>query len=165
MDLNKYYKILGVKKESDFEEVKKSYQKLVIKYHPDRGGDPDKMAEINMAFYKIKNNFNLNNAPTNKESKSKSDYERIRTKLKCPNCHLGDVILVKNTKTGKGFFACSLDNCDYNGGPFNQEESLLKTIDYCPVTECGGITYEREGQYGKFRACSFFPITGCKAGR
>lgn len=167
MKKEKCYKILGLNEDASFNEVKKAYNKLVIKYHPDHGGDVNKMSEINMAFNKIKNSFNFNNPKSNQNSnsKQKSDYNKIITKLKCPKCHLGNVMLIKNTKTDKGFFACSLDNCDYDGGPFNQKESLIKTLDYCPNPECTGLTYERDGQYGKFRACTFFPKTGCKAGR
>jgi molecular chaperone DnaJ len=45
-----YYKILGVPRGASSEEIKKAYYKLAHKYHPDKGGDKEKMKEINEAF-------------------------------------------------------------------------------------------------------------------
>jgi len=45
-----YYKILGVAKNASQEEIKKAYYELAHKYHPDKGGDPEKFKEINEAY-------------------------------------------------------------------------------------------------------------------
>ena len=45
-----YYKILEVNKQSSFEEIKKSYKKLAVKNHPDKGGDPEKFKNISQAY-------------------------------------------------------------------------------------------------------------------
>lgn len=46
-----YYKILGVEKSANEEEIKKAYRKLAHKYHPDKsGGDESKFKEINEAY-------------------------------------------------------------------------------------------------------------------
>lgn len=54
MDYKDYYKVLGVSKTASQEEIKKSYRKLAVKYHPDKNkGDKaseDKFKEISEAY-------------------------------------------------------------------------------------------------------------------
>ena len=45
-----YYKILGIPRGASSEEIKKAYYKLAHRYHPDKGGDKEKMKEINQAY-------------------------------------------------------------------------------------------------------------------
>jgi len=45
-----YYKILGVSPQASQEEIRKAYYRLAHKYHPDKGGDPEKFKEINEAY-------------------------------------------------------------------------------------------------------------------
>lgn len=45
-----YYKTLGVEKGSSAEEIKKTYRKLSMKHHPDRGGDKATFQRINEAY-------------------------------------------------------------------------------------------------------------------
>ena len=47
-----YYKILGVKKDASFDEIREKYRKLSRQYHPDLNPDADLdvMAEINEAY-------------------------------------------------------------------------------------------------------------------
>ena len=45
-----YYKILGVEKNANKDEIKKSFRELSKKYHPDVGGDEDRFKEINEAY-------------------------------------------------------------------------------------------------------------------
>lgn len=53
-----YYKILGVDKSADADEIKKAYRKLAMKYHPDQNQDnPDaeaKFKELNEAYDVLK---------------------------------------------------------------------------------------------------------------
>lgn len=57
MDFKDYYSILGVSPQADLKEIKKTYQKLAKKYHPDvNPGDKqaeDKFKEINEAYHAI----------------------------------------------------------------------------------------------------------------
>ena len=45
-----YYEILGVPPDASPEEIRKAYYRLAHKYHPDKGGDPEKFKEINEAY-------------------------------------------------------------------------------------------------------------------
>jgi len=45
-----YYQILGIPKTASQEEIKRAYYALAHKYHPDKGGDMEKMKEINEAY-------------------------------------------------------------------------------------------------------------------
>jgi DnaJ-class molecular chaperone len=49
-----YYELLGVSKNSSSEEIKSAYKKLVMKHHPDRGGDAEFFKQINEAYDTLK---------------------------------------------------------------------------------------------------------------
>ena len=54
-----YYEVLGVSKDADIKEIKKSYRRLATKYHPDKNmGDKaseEKIKEINEAYETLSN--------------------------------------------------------------------------------------------------------------
>lgn len=50
-----YYKILYLKRNASIEEIKKSYRKLALKYHPDINKSPD----ANEAFLKIQEAYEI----------------------------------------------------------------------------------------------------------
>ena len=49
------YEVLAVPKSSSIEEIKIAYRLLAKKHHPDRGGDPKRIIEINQAWEVLKN--------------------------------------------------------------------------------------------------------------
>jgi molecular chaperone DnaJ len=48
--MKNYYEILGVSKDATPEEIKKTYRKLALEHHPDKGGDETKFKEIAVAY-------------------------------------------------------------------------------------------------------------------
>lgn len=47
------HQLLGVKPGASPEELKAAYRKQAMKYHPDRGGDPDKFKQISEAYSRL----------------------------------------------------------------------------------------------------------------
>lgn len=45
-----YYDILGVPHDATPEQIRQAFYKLAHRYHPDKGGDPEKFKEINEAY-------------------------------------------------------------------------------------------------------------------
>ena len=50
-----YYELLHVDKNATSEEIKKSYRKLAMKNHPDKGGDPELFQKITEAYEVLSN--------------------------------------------------------------------------------------------------------------
>ena len=48
VDSNKYYELLGVKKGATEDEIKKSFRKMALKAHPDKGGDAEVVGDMNL---------------------------------------------------------------------------------------------------------------------
>src|SRR6478609_8719120 len=50
-----YYEVLGVSKNASDDEIKKSFRRLAIQYHPDKeGGNEEKFKEVNEAYEVLK---------------------------------------------------------------------------------------------------------------
>jgi len=50
VDTTKLYGVLEVDKDADEKTIKKSYRKLCLKHHPDKGGDEQRFKEISAAY-------------------------------------------------------------------------------------------------------------------
>ena len=51
-----YYNILGIDKSASADDIKKSYRKLAMTHHPDKGGDEAKFKEISEAYEVLSDN-------------------------------------------------------------------------------------------------------------
>ncbi len=49
-----YYEVLGVSKTASADEIKKSFRRLAVEHHPDRGGNEEKFKELNEAYEVLK---------------------------------------------------------------------------------------------------------------
>lgn len=91
--------------------------------------------------------------------KNKNVYS-LKTKLKCPFCKTGDVMLkIIKSKNGKDIFKfleCSHSRCEWEGGPYYSKPELIDEIKICP--NCGNILYVADGKYGLYLKC----LNGCK---
>ncbi len=45
--------ILGLKPDADYEQIKRRFRELAKKYHPDLGGDSERMIELLDAYHKL----------------------------------------------------------------------------------------------------------------
>ena len=63
MRIAKYYQVLGLESDATYDQLKKRFRELSLKYHPDRNKSPDaekKFKQIYKAFTVIKNRMEKN---------------------------------------------------------------------------------------------------------
>ncbi|GEM_PF-4680727 len=159
---------------NESEKFKNQYQNLInqinqlkhvnlIKiYAPELKNEINQLTDVQNIFKDYQYLINLNNRgfKMNNNDGDKTEnksIEIIETKLTCPQCGEGNVILIISHKNGKEykFFRCSEDDCDWNGGFYNQDIDKIDQIENCP--SCDGIMYVKNGKKGPFMSCSKFP--------
>ena len=76
--LKNYYEILCVNENSSIDEIKRSYRKLSIKYHPDKdktNNDDKYFKKLTQAYEYITNNYKYQLNETNKETNKETTYK------------------------------------------------------------------------------------------
>lgn len=64
-----YYEILNLNKNASQDDIKKSFRKLSLKHHPDRGGDENEFKKINEAYENL-SDFKKKSTYDNKNAKN-----------------------------------------------------------------------------------------------
>jgi curved DNA-binding protein CbpA len=64
MARKEYYKILKINKDATLTEIKRAYRDLARQNHPDKGGDIEKMKDLNEAYEILR------------DDKKKDEYDR-----------------------------------------------------------------------------------------
>ena len=49
-ELPNYYEVFKIEKSSSTVDIKKAFRRMALKYHPDKGGDAEKMKLLNEAY-------------------------------------------------------------------------------------------------------------------
>ena len=121
----------------------------------------EKLIEIIPHFDFSDNDYNRLNLKAN------TGIETINTKLSCPNCKSGKVLLKINhdkfsyDNEPHRYFVCSNDFCDWRGGFYKGRIEDLEYIKNC--RKCGGVLIVRNGIYGHFLGCTYYrKVGGCK---
>lgn len=50
-----FYDVLGVPRTASASDIRRAYRKLAMKHHPNKGGDTEKMQEVNEAYNVLRN--------------------------------------------------------------------------------------------------------------
>lgn len=134
-----YYHTLGVSKNSTIVDIKRSYKKLAMKYHPDHnGGDSTKFLEIQKAYKYLILNHKKHQSSSNsvfKDMFQSMRKEPIKNHVIRLSISLKEALgTVDKTLTIKFDIPC--DRCSFI------------TRDYCK--KCGGVGYIKEEKLGIF---------------
>ena len=112
-----YYRILEIKEDADFSEIKKKYRKLAIKYHPDKNpGDDEavkKFREITEA-YEI-----LGDEKKRKEYDRKRKFKNGQENKKNENLKNRNNFSDNNFSFGKEFFKSASEMKEMFENSFN----------------------------------------------
>ena len=112
-----YYRILEIKEDADFSDIKKKYRKLAIKYHPDKNpGDDEavkKFREITQA-YEV-----LGDEKKRKEYDNKRKFKNGQENKKNENLKNRNDFSDNNFSFGKEFFKSASEMKEMFENSFN----------------------------------------------
>ena len=121
-----YYEVLGVSKNATDDELKKSYRKLALKYHPDRCKDSDasaKFAEISEAYEVL----------SNKEKRAQYDqfgFDGLNGNAGFSSSGFDPFEMFKSHFGGMGGFSSMFGDFSFNPFGHNRHHEHQKDHDY-----------------------------------
>ena len=122
-----YYRILEIKEDADFSDIKKKYRKLAIKYHPDKNpGDDEavkKFREITEA-YEI-----LGDEKKRKEYDNKRKFKNGQENKKNENLKNRNDFSDNNFSFGKEFFKSASEMKEMFENSFNLNKMGKKKVE------------------------------------
>ena len=122
-----YYRILEIKEDADFSDIKKKYRKLAIKYHPDKNpGDNEavkKFREITEA-YEI-----LGDEKKRKEYDNKRKFKNGQENKKNENLKNRNDFSDNNFSFGKEFFKSASEMKEMFENSFNLNKMGKKKVE------------------------------------
>ena len=122
-----YYRILEIKEDADFSDIKKKYRKLAIKYHPDKNpGDDEavkKFREITEA-YEI-----LGDEKKRKEYDNKRKFKNGQENNKNKNLKNKNNFSDNNFSFGKEFFKSASEKKEMFENSFNLNKMGKKKVE------------------------------------
>lgn len=161
MNAKEAYKVLGVNSDTSFEKIKEKYHKLLLKHHPDKGGNSEIFCKINEAFKVIQNKPERTSKPDSDDSMSTIDIFKsflkthIQSKffkeykdlyLTLEEMYTGKIIKINMTKY-IDCEKCIKSMCQYCSGAGKIKHSILilgmKQYIYTECESCDGFGYTR----------------------
>lgn len=93
--MSNYYQTLGIAKSATPDEVKKAYRKLAAQHHPDRGGDEEKLKQINEAYDTLKD-------PAKRQAYDNPQPQFTQARPGQPNFNIHDIFNMFGQAPGPG---------------------------------------------------------------
>ena len=152
-----YYEVLGLKKPSNEDEIRKAYKKMALKWHPDK--NPDNLKESEERFKEVGEAYAVLSDKNKKEVYDRYGHDGLAQGTGSSggagrdfsgfaggfNFHSAEDLF--NNLFGKGFFD---DDDDFFGDAFNRKKGAGKGNSRDPFSAFGGFGRGFDDDFGSF---------------